>query len=172
MVKVFLYYTVLFTTTKEGWYHIFINVINLGKCDCFLQLTEYKIEKIAKSACIQSCWGNAQSHTAVTIHSDVHASKANVVIVFLYYIVLFTTCMVKEGWYHFFIIWVIKRSKSGHAHSSLYYVRTSSHSSPSLHRPACMTAMHGIFNCTTEIIVSTCRKMHSMHNDFPLPLGN
>ena len=91
MVKVFLYYTVLFTTTKEGWYHIFIIwFIQCSKSSqmryrisVFLQLTEYKIEKIAKSAC-KAAGAMHNARTACTCmhsirQSDVQYMKANAV---------------------------------------------------------------------------------------------
>ena len=124
MVKVFLYHTVLFTTSKEGWYHIFIIWFiqcskssqmryRTDKCrDCFLQLTAG-----IKSACKAACWGNAQcknckhvhSIRQLTIHADVHESKCGYSLPLLHSPIYY---LVKKGWYHIFIIWVIK---SGHA---------------------------------------------------------
>ena len=94
MVKVFLYYTVLFTTTKEGWCHIFIIWFiqcskssqmryRTDKCrDCLLHLTAG-----IKSACKAA---GAMHNARTACICIAHESKCGYSLPLLH-VVLFTT---------------------------------------------------------------------------------
>ena len=74
---------------------------------------EYKIAKIAKSACKaagamhnggKNCM-HVHSIRQLTIHADVHESKCGYSLPLLHSPIYY---LVKEDWYHIFIFWVIK----------------------------------------------------------------